>query len=766
MRTLPRLLLGLLAVCLLALAASASAAQDDQGRAPMADLVLSADELAAAAEKGTTVEDNQLLPTAPDATTTASFTTQTIEAPIPFNAVVPQWTGDAAEGIELRVRTSADGRAWGDWIAVHANHDWMEPDEAEIVGEMVLVPAADQTHRFVQVQVLFNTVDEATGEALAGTPSLRQLRLTFIDSTGGPTADELIDVQQQLNEQQGLLPESVEGYPKPFVVSRAAWCTHADCNYTEGLEHYPVSHLIVHHTVSNNSSTDWPAVVRAIWNFHTYSRGWGDIGYNYLVDPNGVIYEGHAGGDDVVGTHASGANKGSMAAALLGTFTMPNQSPPGIRPPDKMLNSLVELLSWKADQRDINIFDASSALPNIAWGLPHLMGHRDVYGTTVCPGDQAHLLIPWLRDQIADRIGLVDPFFYADENTSAFTRSSTGEWLVPPYLCGFNNHAWYAWSVNSAAGSQVWGEWRPNVPAAGRYRIDVYIPYCHTGRNETGSATYTIKAADGTTTRTINQQANVGLWATLGEFNLGQGTGNVIRLTNLTRDSGLGVWFDAIRLLPLGGPPPPPAPTATNVDPAAGIWRNNRNVTFAWRVENPETVYFTTLQVASDPTFLNVLVNQSWWGVQTTHSHLFTADAPALYWRVLLSRQDAPLISSQPTRFGLDATAPRSAVLSPLYYLPAAKRYRLAWSGEDATSGIDRYHIDVRPAGGAWTRWLSDTPLTSANFAPPNVAAVYEFRAQAVDAAGNVEAPPATADATTAGAVALNRTFLLPVIAR
>jgi len=768
MKTLTRLLAALL-TALLIVAAAPAAAQDAPARDPMADLVLAADELSAEAQKGTTLDENQLLPAAPDSALRATFTTQIIEAPIPFNAVVPHWSGDAADRIELRVRTGPDGRTWGDWLAVHANQDWMEPGQAEMVGEMVIVPAAGQTHRYVQVQVLFNPVETEflprNSVSTPTTPTLSQLRLTFIDTTAGPTADELLDRQQQLDEQQGLLPQSADGTPKPFVVSRDAWCTHADCDYTAGLEHYPVSHLIVHHTVSNNSSADWPAVVRAIWNFHTYGRGWGDIGYNYLIDPNGVIYEGHNGGDDVVGTHASGANKGSMAAALLGTFTMPNQSPPGIRPPEPMLNSLVALLSWKADQRDINVFDADSALPNIAWGLPRLMGHRDVYGTTICPGDQAHLLIPWLRDQIADRIGLVDPFLYADENTAAFSRSSSGsEWLVPPYLCGFNNHAWYAWAVTSGG---VSGEWRPNVPAAGRYRIDVHIPYCNTGRAETTAATYTINYAGGTTTRTINQQANVGLWATLGEFDLSQGNGNVVRLSNRAPAAGPGVWFDAIRLLPIDAPPPPPpAPTALNLDPTANRWRNNRAVTFTWQVTNPETVQFTTLQVATDATFLNVLVNQSWWGVTTTHSHAFDRDYAALYWRVLLSRENAPIVSSAPTRFSLDATAPQSAVQSPLFVLPGAPGYRVAWQGSDATSGVDRYHIDLRPAGGTWTRWLSDTRLRSADFAPPNAATIYEFRAQAIDLAGNVEPPPATADASTANAVTLDNDALLPVIAR
>ncbi|HRO24618.1 MAG TPA: N-acetylmuramoyl-L-alanine amidase, partial [Promineifilum sp.] len=480
-------------------------------------------------------------------------------------------------------------------------------------------------------------------------------------------------------------------------------------------------------------------------------------------DPNGVICEGHNGGDDVIGTHASGANKGSMGVALLGTFTAYS---PGIKPPQAMLNATADLLAWKADQRDINVFDASR-LPNLAWGLPHLMGHRDVYGTTECPGDQAHLLIPWLRDQIATRIGFVNPYIYADEQSTAFTRSTTGSWLVPPYLCGFNNHAWYTWSVNNASQSTNWGEWRPNVPGDGRYRIDVYVPYCRTGRAETGSATYTITHAGGTTTRTVSQQANVGLWITLGEYNLKKGNGNVIRLTDKTNDEGLGVWFDAIRLLPLSSPPPPPPPVPVNVDPASNAWKTSRTVAFTWRIDNPDTVTVTTLQVAADPSFANlVLVNQSWYGAPTTHTHTFAADFNRLYWRVLVSRANAPLISSVPTGFALDSTPPTSVVTSPLFYLPRVGQYVVSWLGTDALAGVDRYHVDFRPAGVTWTRWLTDTRLSSVLFQPPTQNVVYEFRSVAVDRAGNIEAAVDKADASTAGAIQLTRSTFYPIVGR
>ena len=99
MKTLTRLLAALL-TALLIVAAAPAAAQDEPVRDPMADLVLSADELTADAQKGTTLDENSLLPANPDDGLRATFTTQIIEAPIPFNAVVPHWTGDAAAQIE------------------------------------------------------------------------------------------------------------------------------------------------------------------------------------------------------------------------------------------------------------------------------------------------------------------------------------------------------------------------------------------------------------------------------------------------------------------------------------------------------------------------------------------------------------------------------------------------------------------------------------------------------------------------------------------
>jgi len=103
---------------------------------------------------------------------------------------------------------------------------------------------------------------------------------------------------------------------------------------------------------------------------------------------------------------------------------------------------------------------------------------------------------------------------------------------------------------------------------------------------------------------------------------------------------------------------------------------------------------------------------------------------------------------------------------SPLFYLTIARRYAVAWSGTDALAGVDRYHVDFRSAGGAWSRWLTDTWQSSSLFLPPAQNVTYEFRSVAVDKAGNVEATTDRADVSTAGAIQLNQSTFYPIVPR
>src|SRR5262245_16422074 len=188
-------------------------------------------------------------------------------------------------------------------------------------------------------------------------------------------------------------------YPKPLVVTRTEWgcpdgqiTTHGSQSYTT------VTHLIAHHTAMGveTPESDWPALVRSIWNFHVFERGWADIGYNYLIDPNGVIYEGRSGGDNVIGAHFSGVNAGTMGVAMLGDFT-------NATPTIEALTSLKKILAWKCDQRGLDptgssLHDASRL------DLNTISGHRDGPGATECPGDSFYPMLPAIGAEVKDLI--------------------------------------------------------------------------------------------------------------------------------------------------------------------------------------------------------------------------------------------------------------------------------------------------------------------------------------------------------------------------
>jgi hypothetical protein len=82
-------------------------------------------------------------------------------------------------------------------------------------------------------------------------------------------------------------------------------------------------------------------------------------------------------------------------------------------------------LPGKLTQKGIDVYSASRPVA-MSWGLPHLSGHRDVYGTTACPGDSGHPWLPWLRDEVARRIGFISEHIYFDELNPAthFTKSA------------------------------------------------------------------------------------------------------------------------------------------------------------------------------------------------------------------------------------------------------------------------------------------------------------------------------------------------------
>ena len=141
--------------------------------------------------------------------------------------------------------------------------------------------------------------------------------------------------------------------------------------------------------------------VRSIYYYHAYTQGWGDIGYNALVDGAGNVYEGrygtHEGASrenptaeqimvpDVEAGHTAGYNQGSFGVAAMGDFTRFNV-------PTAQLEGLKKVLTYVADERGVNVQGNSDFRRyDGTWhlGLNNLIGHRDAVATA-CPGEKLY----------------------------------------------------------------------------------------------------------------------------------------------------------------------------------------------------------------------------------------------------------------------------------------------------------------------------------------------------------------------------------------
>jgi hypothetical protein len=162
---------------------------------------------------------------------------------------------------------------------------------------------------------------------------------------------------------------------------------------------------IVHHTVNTNSYTraQAAAIVRGIETFHVRGNGWNDIGYNFLVDRFGTVYEGRGGGIDrnVVGAHAEGFNTGTVGVSLIGNFQ-------NATPTKAMQDALVGVLAWRLDVAHVDplstVVYTSGGNAKFRAGkvvtLHAISGHRDT-GPSECPGARAYATLPAIAKRAA-----------------------------------------------------------------------------------------------------------------------------------------------------------------------------------------------------------------------------------------------------------------------------------------------------------------------------------------------------------------------------
>ncbi|SEG59273.1 Chitinase A, N-terminal domain [Thermomonospora echinospora] len=305
----------------------------------------------------------------------------------PFSLLGLSWDDvrtDLGGEVRVRVRSAVTGR-WSPWRSVEAGEG-----DAPDAGPRSERPSRGATEPMwvgpsngVQVHV--------TGE---GGALPKGLRVDLVDPGDDPGAGAA-----------GQVPVASTGTaPRPTIVSRAGWG--ADEALVRNPPAYAPSAKVVftHHTAENKDYTcaQSPAVIRSIMLFHVQTRGWDDIGYNFLVDKCGTIFEGRGGGVDrpVVGAHTYGFNTGSSGVAVLGTYTK-------TEPANAAVSAVAKVAAWKlglhggdptGKGRLTTPIDNGKYPADTTVTFNTISGHLDGFATE-CPGERLYAKLGTIRTQ-------------------------------------------------------------------------------------------------------------------------------------------------------------------------------------------------------------------------------------------------------------------------------------------------------------------------------------------------------------------------------
>ncbi len=181
--------------------------------------------------------------------------------------------------------------------------------------------------------------------------------------------------------------------PEPDFQDRGEWCPNGNCPPNPSPSMTSVKFLIVHHSAGSNQSSDWSAVVRSIWDYHVNTLGWSDVGYNWLVDPAGNLYEGR--GQGVLGAHFCGTNSQTMGVCMIGTYT-------NVEPQDTAVQTLTKMLAWNSCEENIDPLGSGNHSSS-GLTLDRISGHRDGCATE-CPGEAFYPTLTDVRQAVADYI--------------------------------------------------------------------------------------------------------------------------------------------------------------------------------------------------------------------------------------------------------------------------------------------------------------------------------------------------------------------------
>lgn len=390
----------------------------------------------------------------------------------PFSMLGITWTDPAAKvtgAVEVRTKSAAGGN-WTSWVPLETDLDgrtetgragvrgsteprWVGPSN----GVEVRINAGGKVSAKLPAGLRLDTVDPGRGGSTAAEPAAFAADLPAEDPSATPSTDPVEPVPSDPAATPGdgtepsaeptpsepespapsepateeptppaspspsaspssspaetLPPAPPSTVPKPPIVSRAGWG--ADESISPEAPEYldGVKAVFVHHTAGSNnySCADSAAVVRSLYAYHVLSEKWKDIGYNFLVDKCGTVFEGRKGGVDrpVFGAHTYGFNRESAGIAVIGTYT-------DATAPSAVTTAVARVAAWKlgqykGDPAGSTMLTAGATGSNYfgtkftagtKYSFKQISGHRDGFNTQ-CPGNMLYGQLKSIRDLAA-----------------------------------------------------------------------------------------------------------------------------------------------------------------------------------------------------------------------------------------------------------------------------------------------------------------------------------------------------------------------------
>ena len=375
-----------------------------------------------------------ILPAATDPQADAALLTDPLEVDRFFVAGFT-WTGgaDLPDGVRIYLRVRENG-SWSPWYLSEAadsgRDDRATPGtgefvtggadaiQASVVGsslpaglKLALVPSRPQGEEVLGADDLKTT--EAAPTPVIEDASATDNQGTQVDPAAMTLSASPAPVAQPAAASVAapaavpvVAPAATTANGLPVAVTtRAEWGANASYMSWDP-EYARAGHVVVHHTAGTNSYSagQSASIVRGIYYYHAVVLDWGDIGYNFLVDKFGTVFEGRSGsvaapaGRMSIGAHARGVNTGTMGISMMGDYST-------VSPSDAQLSSVGKMAGWflkRAGISDVtgwaglHVWTTERYQAGSTISMPRILGHRDV-GYTTCPGNVGYSKLGAIR---------------------------------------------------------------------------------------------------------------------------------------------------------------------------------------------------------------------------------------------------------------------------------------------------------------------------------------------------------------------------------